>query len=275
MLVNIRNFKEIFNMTIKNAAWTMVAWLATLVPIPSYAWTALAYSPEQGVSYLYYMAKGKEEAEREAMAGCQRAASDCLMLGESRDGPVATMVVNGSRVVTAGSDADPQRALQQAMQDCQRRDSGCRLVSAAWDRGTHIMAVAIDHENVWIGASQPTEALAKDDALMQCRATSRKPEACTLFHVLNGPGWVSVARGTHTTGIGLSVRSSAIAERNALAECEGGNKAEPAKCTDIVTYYNSAGSPEPAAYRELAQRIHTDKRAKTASVPPFLGRPAP
>lgn len=259
----------------RNRVTAILAWLSLLVPAQALAWTAVAYSPDLGVSYLYYMAKSAAEAEREALAGCERAAGDCLLLGETRDGPLATMVVSGSHAVARGSDADPRQALQQAMQDCERRDAGCRLVSAAWDRGTHVLAVAIDHENAWVGTSQPTEVAARDEALGRCRAASRKPESCTLFHVLNGPGWVTVARGTNATGIGLSVRSSDIAVRNALAECEGAQVNAPKNCTDLVSYHNPAGATEPAHYRELAQRIHADKRAMTASVPPFLGRPAP
>jgi hypothetical protein len=262
-------------MTSRNRLTTMLVWLSLLVPAQALAWTALAYSPEQGVSYLYYMAKSEQEAEKEALAGCERAADGCLLLGETRDGPLATMVVSGKHAIARGSDADPRHALQQAMQECQRRDAGCRLVSAAWDRGTHIMAVAIDHENAWVGSSLPTEVAARDEALGRCRTASRKPEACTLFHVLNGPGWVTVARGINATGVGLSVRSSDIAVRNALAECEGAQVDGPKNCTDLVTFHNPAGATEPAHYRELAQRIHADKRAMTASVPPFLSRAEP
>jgi hypothetical protein len=262
-------------MTNRNCVTTMLACLAILVPAQALAWTALAYSPEQGVSYLYYMAKSAEEAEKEALAGCKRAANGCLLLGETRDGPLATMVVSGEQAVARGSDADPRQAFQRAMHECQRLDTGCRLVSAAWDRGTHIMGVAIDQETAWVGSSQSTESAAREEALGRCRAASRKPDACTLFHVLNGPGWVAVARGTTATGVGLSVRSSDIAVRNALAECESAQNAVPASCTDIVTHHNPAGTPEPAHYRELAQRIHADRRAMTASVPPFLGRPEP
>lgn len=262
-------------MACRNRVTTLLLWLSLLVPAQALAWTAVAHSPEQGVSYLYYMAKSAAEAEKEALAGCERAADGCVLLGETRDGPLATMVVSGGHAVARGSDADPRRALQQAMQDCQRQDAGCRLVSAAWDRGTHIMAVAIDQENAWVGPSLSTEGAARDEALGRCRAASRKPEACTLFHVLNGPGWITVARGMNATGIGLSVRSSDIAARNALAECEGVQVEAPKNCTDLVTYHNPSGAPEPAHYRELAQRIHADKRAKAASVPPFLGRLEP
>jgi hypothetical protein len=262
-------------MNIKNGGLTVLAWLVLLVPAKALAWTALAYSPGHDVSYLYYMAKSAAEAEKEALAGCERAADGCRLLGETRDGPLATMVVNGKRSVARGSDANPHQALQQAMQECQRHDAGCRLVSAAWDRGTHIMAVTIDRENAWVGPRLPVEAQAREGALAICREASRSPETCTLFHVLNGPGWVTIARGPNTTGIGLSVRSSELAVRNALAECASVKDGASVSCEDIVTYHNPAGAPEPASYRELAQRIHADRRAMTASVPPFLGHPAP
>lgn len=261
------------------------------MPLPAKAWSAVAASPDQGVSYLYYMAKNAAEAEQEALAGCKRAATDCRLLGEARDGPLATVIVHSPAGVYRASHADPDQALREAMQQCQRHHGACRFVSAAWDRGTHIMAVAIDHENVWVGPSRPTEPQARQDALALCEKASRAPENCALYHVLNGPGWVAVARGHHRTGIGLSVRSADTARQNALAECErdddkardsaqenatdtmAGAEPEGPACKDIVVHHNSAGTPEPARYRELVQTIRADKRAQTASVPPFLGRP--
>ncbi len=248
------------------------------IPASAWAWTAVAASPDQGVSYLYYMAKSAAEAEQEALAGCKRAAKACRLLGETRDGPLATAVVHSPAGVYRGSHADPDLALRQAMQECQRQHGACRFVSAAWDRGTHIMAVAIDHENVWVGSSLTTEPQAKEQALALCRNASRSPERCALYHVLNGPGWVAIARGPNRTGIGLSVRSPEIARNNALAECERSEDdkeiaAEVAACGEVALYHNSPGTPEPARYRELVQTIRADKQAQTASVPPFLGRP--
>ena len=249
--------------------------LVVMAPLNALAWTALAHSPEQGISYLYYMAKSAAEAEKEALAGCERAANGCRLLGETQDGPLATVVVTGPADIFRGSDVNPDRALQQAMQECRRGNDACRLVSAAWDRGTHIMAVAIDHENVWVGPSQKTDLEARGAALSLCRDASRSPANCSVFHVLNGPGWVAVARGPHSTGIGLSVRSSALARQNAVAECESDPAVPPGACADVTIFHNTSGTPEPARYRELVTSIRADKRAMTASVPPFLGHPAP
>ena len=254
----------------------LLSWSAVCVPTPASAWTAVAHNPERGVSYLYYMAKSAAEAEREALAGCERATNGCRLLGETRDGPLATVVIHSPAGVYRGSHADPDQALRQAMQDCQESHGACRLGSAAWARGTDIMAIAIDHENVWIGRSLPTESEARENAMSLCRDSSRSPDRCTLFHLLTGPGWVAVARGPDRSGIGMSVRSPEIAKNNALLECERGDQemaAEVAICSDVVIHQNSPGTPEPGRYRELVQTIRTDKRAQTASVPPFLGIP--
>lgn len=250
-----------------------------------YAWTAIAHHPQQGMAYVYYMAKSADEAEQRAMEGCERQAHGCTLLGRSMDGPMATVLVRGTQGYHRADDVDPNIAENKALQQCRQREHSnfnCKLVSAAWDRGTHIMAIAVDHETAWVGPSSSTEAQAKNIALASCRSASRAAERCAIFHVLNGPGWVSIAQGRQenglTTGIGLSVRSPAIARSNAIAECETARpaeSAEPAECTELLNFHNPAGRSEPAAFRELATRIRADKRVTTASVPPFLGTPKP
>lgn len=241
----------------------------------AWAWTAVAHHPQHGTAYVYYMAKSAEEAEKQALAGCERQARGCELLGLSTDGPMTTVLVRGKQGYTRADHADPDTAERRALQDCRQRDSDCRLVSAAWDRGTHIMAIAVDHEHAWVGPSLPTEQQAKDAALASCRGASRSAERCTIFHVLNGPGWIAVAQGPLNTGVGLSVRSPAVARNNALAECEAAKTAEEAGCKDMLSFHNPAGKAEPAAFRELVTRIRADKRVVTASVPPFLGKPEP
>lgn len=251
------------------------------------AWTAVAQDAKAGISFMYYLAKSAAEAERQALAGCERAAGRCELLGSTVDGPIATAVVRGKTVHARASDVDPVKAEQQALVECRQRGTDCRLVSAAWDRGTHIIAVVTDHESAWVGPSMANETSARDEALTRCRNSSRAPEKCTLFHVLNGPGWIALARSERTTGVGLSVRSPDIARNNALAECgreradapvdagQSGALPVAVSCKDVQMFHNPSGTPEPASYREMVTRIRADQRAKTASVPPFLGRPAP
>lgn len=257
--------------------------------LPSaWAWTAVAQDKNAGVSFVYYMAKSADEAEKQALAGCHRAADRCELLGDTVDGPMTTAVVRGKSSHARASNIDPLNAERQALQECRQHDTDCRLVSAAWDRGTHIMAIVTDHENAWVGPSVDSEAQAREKPLADCRKFSRSPEKCNLFHVLNGPGWIAIARSNRTTGVGLSVRSPDIARNNALAECavdpaDGVNSDDTASraevssgaghCKDVQMFHNSSGIPEPASYREMVTRIRADRRAMTASVPPFLGRP--
>lgn len=266
-----------------------MAAVALMAALPSaLAWTAVAQDKIAGISFVYYMAKSAEEAEKQALAGCHRAADQCELLGDTVDGPVATAVVRGKSRHVRASNIDPLNAERQALQACRQHDTDCRLVSAAWDRGTHIMAIVTDHENAWVGPSAASETQAREETLADCRKFSRSPERCTLFHVLNGPGWIAIARSDRTTGVGLSVRSPDIARNNALAECavdpaHGANsvgksaKADMSSgaghCKDVQMFHNPSGTPEPASYREMVTRIRADRRAMTASVPPFLGRP--
>lgn len=235
---------------------------ACAVPLSASAWLAAATN-DYGASFFQANSSTPELATRLAMEGCEKGGFKCKLLGPPVHNAVC-VVAKGPTGQGLGCDALPVKAQADALQRCATKSDGCRVVSAAWDKGTYWAAAAKAGQFVRVGlSSRQDEAVewakadvaevcekAKDDGIHvgSCVPTvAIDPQFGRLFYA---------EASNSQTSVGLSFVGSQDARRLAMDSCEK-DKIGKGRCKiDSEKVFGESGL-EPDGLRELLMKARS------------------
>lgn len=234
-----------------------------LLGAQAHAWTATA----RGESYTHtnYNSSTPQEAETEALGGCNAKSSDCRLIGLTMNG-TAVVLAQGDRGWGRATNLNPILAAKKALQQCREVSKNCRLSTAVWDSGATRAAVAQGSDKIFTFTNAETQAEAELEALKGCEKNITKVGSCKVLSDFSTNQHAFYSYAVSASFTGLAQRDSKNeASHGAMEICEKG-KAPGETCAITTVFENRGPKAEPASMKQVVAEIEQAKR-KVSSAP--------
>lgn len=154
------------------------------------AWGALAVNSVGG-SFIELYAATPEEAEANAIRGCEELGGRGCELALKPMHTGAMILVRGEGGWSAAKNSDPDKAAETAMTSCKKKRKGCRITVARWVAGDFWVAKAVADkpaEAAFLQFGGITEADAEASALEGCKKLLSGGGNCSIVPSFTASG---------------------------------------------------------------------------------------
>lgn len=239
---------------------------ATLLAPQAHAWTAFA-AGDNNYTHIAFNADDPDTAQADALNGCANETTNCRLQGN----PVRAttfILARGTDGWAFVSGVDPKKTADEAMRDCRKTTTHCRILNAVWDEGRTYTVIAASKSYTQISYGNNSLKAAKDDALANCAKHTPTSETCEIVSDGITADNVFFARAENMPAQGSNANTSASgigraptldkAKAMALASCKDmGGEA----CKVTWNYENPGPHQAPGSFEALRRLADANRSA--------------